>query len=139
MKMLWQRTAWVVAGGGALLAACWFLAGSGPEDVPFLPGCVFHAATGLNCPGCGMTRATFAVLHGRMGEAFRMNPLGMILLPVAFVGIGLEMLGWMRGRPLSVRLNFGIAGTWWVVGAIFAFWVLRNLPWFPFTFLSPPV
>ena len=29
-----------------------------------------------------MTRAAHAALHGRFGEAFRFNPLGMILLPV---------------------------------------------------------
>lgn len=139
MKMLWQRTAWVAAGAVALLAACWFLAGHGPANMPFLPRCAFHSVTGLNCPGCGMTRAAYAALHGRIGEAFWMNPLGVILLPMVLLGIGLETVGWMRGRPLPVRLHFGSAGAWCLVGGIFAFWMLRNLPWFPFTLLAPPV
>lgn len=139
MTALHTRSAWVVAGALVLVAAAVFLMRHGPAQVPFLPECLFHRFTGLNCPGCGMTRATHAALHGRLGEAFRMNPVGMMLFPVAMSGIGLEIVGWVRGRPLSFRLNPGIRGTWCLVALVFAFWFLRNLPWYPFTLLSPPV
>ena len=36
--------------------------------------CMFHNLTGLDCPGCGMTRAAHALLHGRLYQAFRFNP-----------------------------------------------------------------
>ena len=85
-----------------------------------------------------MTRAAYATLHGRLGEAFRFNPLGMILLPVACVGVGIEALGWVRGKPLPFRLNAGALGAWVIVWTVIGFWIFRNLPWWPFTLLSPP-
>jgi Protein of unknown function (DUF2752) len=85
-----------------------------------------------------MTRAAEATLHGRIGEAFRYNPVGMILLPLASIGIGIELLGWVRGRPLPFRLHFGAFGAKAILWLIVGFWILRNLPYWPFTLLSPP-
>ncbi len=131
--------AWcVLVGIFALATAAFFLHQRGPNGLSWFPGCTFHRLTGLNCPGCGMTRAAHATLHGRLGEAFRFNPVGMILLPLAAVGIGLEILGWVRGKPLAFRLNIGAVGAWAVVWIVIGFWVFRNLPWWPFTLLSPP-
>ena len=121
----------------ALAGAAILLREAGPNGLAWFPGCTFHRLTGLNCPGCGMTRAAHATLHGRLGEAFRFNPVGMILLPLACVGVGLETLGWVRGKPLLFRLNVGATGAWLIVWIVLAFWVLRNLPWWPFTLLSP--
>lgn len=35
--------------------------------------CPFNRITGLNCPGCGNTRALLALLHGRFGESIKYN------------------------------------------------------------------
>jgi Protein of unknown function (DUF2752) len=129
---------WAALGILALVGAAILLRQGGPNGLAWFPGCTFHRLTGLNCPGCGMTRAAHATLHGRFGEAFRFNPVGMILLPLAFVGVGLETLGWIRGKPLPFRLNVGAAGAWAIVWIVLGFWILRNLPWWPFTLLSPP-
>lgn len=37
--------------------------------------CIFHEFTGLYCPGCGGTRAFFALLHGHPVLSFRYNPV----------------------------------------------------------------
>ena len=39
----------------------------------FYPVCQFHRLTGLNCPGCGATRALYALLHGQLSTALRDN------------------------------------------------------------------
>ena len=104
----------------------------------WLPGCLFHRVTGFDCPGCGMTRATHAALHGRIGEAFRFNPVGMVLLPDAMIGLGLELAGWLRGKPLPIRFRIGGRWAWGVLGVLMAFWVFRNIPAWPFTLLAPP-
>lgn len=104
----------------------------------FLPHCMFHRLTGLNCPGCGMTRAVHAALHGRLGEAFRFNPVGMILFPAALAGIGAELIGWLRGKPLPLRFRVSRPWGWALVGVMIVFWILRNIPAWPFTLLSPP-
>ena len=110
---------------------------AGPHAA-WLPGCMFHKLTGFDCPGCGMTRATHAALHGRILDAFRYNPLGMILLPAALIGLGIETLGWVRGKPLPVRFRIGGNWVWGIFGLLMAFWILRNIPIWPFTLLAPP-
>ncbi|WP_057675753.1 DUF2752 domain-containing protein, partial [Xanthomonas citri] len=53
------------------------------SNSPF-PPCVFRAVTGCYCPGCGMTRALYALVHFDLPGAFAMNPaavLGLFILP----------------------------------------------------------
>lgn len=109
----------------------------GPS-APWFPGCLFHRLTGWECPGCGMTRAAYSALHGRWSEAFRFNPVGMVLFPAALTGIGLELLGWVRGKPLPPRFRVGGRWAWGFAGVLLVFWILRNIPGWPFTLLAPP-
>ncbi|MCX6878688.1 MAG: DUF2752 domain-containing protein [Verrucomicrobia bacterium] len=131
-----KRAIAVVLGTLMLGAGVYVLRQHGSEG--WLPGCAWRKLTGLNCPGCGMTRATVAVLHGQLGTAFRCNPLGMVLLPPALVGLALELSGWVRGKPWSSRLRLGASGGWIIAVTVIAFWILRNFPWWPFTLLAPP-
>jgi hypothetical protein len=131
-----NRALLVALGVLVLAMAAFHLRTQGPQ-ASLLPPCVFHRVTGLHCVGCGMTRATHAALNGRMFEAFAHNPLGMVLLPVALIAAALELLAWARGKPGGPRLRPGRRGLWWLVALIFAFWVLRNVPAWPFTLLAP--
>ncbi|MEY3895995.1 MAG: hypothetical protein RLZZ214_1515 [Verrucomicrobiota bacterium] len=133
-----QRAMWAAFGLFTVVFVAFLLREGGPGGMRWLPGCLFHNFTGLSCPGCGMTRAVHATLHGRFGEAFRFNPVGMILLPVAAVGVALEILSWVLGKPLPFRLRVGVAGAWILVGVVVGFWVMRNIPAWPFTLLAPP-
>ncbi|MES2439430.1 MAG: DUF2752 domain-containing protein [Verrucomicrobiota bacterium] len=133
-----DRALWVALGVLLAAFAAFSLRQNGPNGVPWLPDCMFHQFTGLHCPGCGMTRAAHATLHGNIGAAFRFNPVGMILLPTAFVGLGIEILGWARGTPLPFRLDVGARGAWTIAWIVIGFWILRNVPFWPFTLLAPP-
>ncbi|HCQ38607.1 MAG TPA: DUF2752 domain-containing protein [Verrucomicrobiales bacterium] len=110
-----------------------------PEtDGTFLPPCSFHEVTGLHCPGCGGTRAGHALANFRLGDAFKKNALLVVLLPFLVVGIGLEGAAWLKGptyRGPRVRLPGGLA--WWLLGGILGFWILRNVPLWPFELLAP--
>ena len=132
-----DRALWAALAVLALVTAAALLRQFGP-GVPWLPDCLLHDLTGLHCPGCGMTRAAHASLHGRIGEAFRFNPVGMVLLPLAGAGVGLEIAGWVRGRPLPIRLHLGAVGGWVILALVVGFWVFRNIPQWPFTLLAPP-
>jgi hypothetical protein len=50
--------------------------------------CIFKNVTGWACPSCGITRSVLSLLHGRIGEALWINPLGilaallLVLIPV---------------------------------------------------------
>ncbi|NUQ79317.1 MAG: DUF2752 domain-containing protein [Polyangiaceae bacterium] len=47
-----------------------------------IPLCPFAIVTRHPCPGCGLTRATLALLHGHFHEALRFHPLAVVVSPV---------------------------------------------------------
>ena len=47
--------------------------------------CIFHAVTGLNCPGCGISRMGMALLHLDLRTAYLYNRCVLILSPVIAV------------------------------------------------------
>ncbi len=117
-------------------AAVW-LYRQGPGLDGMTPGCMFRNVTGLLCPGCGMTRATHALMHGEVGAAIRFNPVGIVLFPVALAASGWEAVAWARGKPSPVRLMPGPRIACFLAAVVVGFWILRNLPWWPFTLLAP--
>ncbi len=105
----------------------------------WLPECLFHRWTGLLCPSCGMTRGVHAALHGRFLDALRFNPLGMVMLPVAVMGLGLVIAGWLRGQGLPARRwRPGVRGAWLLGSVVLGYWILRNISGWPFSLLAPP-
>ncbi len=54
-----------------------------PTSARFYPTCPIREFLGIDCPGCGATRALAALLHGHLAEALRLNALFVLLLPVA--------------------------------------------------------
>ena len=72
------------------------------------PLCPVAGTLGMPCPGCGLTRATLALLRGDVSGAFRFHPLFWLLTPL-FVGfVGVAVLELVRGptpqpRPALVR------------------------------------
>jgi hypothetical protein len=100
---------------------------------PF-PPCVFHAVTGLFCPGCGLTRAAHALVHLDVARAFEMNALAMVSAPIVALLIAREH-GWLPAG-ISERLRPFTTLMFWIP-VVLAFGVLRNLPWAPFSWLAP--
>lgn len=112
----------LTVGGGAIGA--WVYVNE-PGQSPWLPPCLFHELTGLHCPGCGNTRALHALLHGDVAAALSYNLLFLPMVAcVALLAIRPRLAG-----------NRWLCGT--VAGAVILFFVMRNLPWFPFTLLAP--
>ncbi len=99
--------------------------------------CMFYKVLHLYCPGCGAGRAATALVHLDLLTAMRQNILFVIFcLPcayyclkvyVAFV-FGKDVIPWWDAP----------APVYTAIGVIFVlFWILRNLPFFPFTLLAP--
>ena len=74
----------------ASVAGLFVLAG-----VVHFPLCPLASSFGIPCPGCGLTRATLALLHGDVRAALHFHPLVFLLAPlfIGFVGsAALELL-----------------------------------------------
>ncbi|WP_428961404.1 DUF2752 domain-containing protein [Micromonospora fluostatini] len=104
---------------------------SAPDAVP---SCLLKLTTGLDCPGCGGTRALWYVLHADIPAAARHHFLFVFALPfLAYLFVtwaGREAFGWrLPELRISPKMIGGFLGVW------LAFSVARNLPWAPFTSL----
>lgn len=98
------------------------------------PTCLLKLTTGLDCPGCGGTRALWYVLHADLPAAARHHFLFVFALPfLAYLFVawaGNQAFGWrLPELRISSKVIGGFLGVW------LAFSVLRNLPWAPFTSL----
>lgn len=99
--------------------------------------CTLHSLTGWCCVGCGATRATHDLLHGRLLSALSYNALWTLTLPAFATVGGLSLLRCARGRPLPAILDRPGLYLGYLAVAV-AFMALRNLPWHPFVLLAPP-
>ncbi len=66
--------------GIAVAPLAWVMPAPG-ETEPFT-FCLFTNLTGHHCPGCGMTRAVFCVLHGEFARAWACNRLVVVVFPL---------------------------------------------------------
>jgi hypothetical protein len=86
----------VAAMGGVLLAG--------------MPVCPMAAVLHIPCPGCGMTRATIAALHGHFAESFRMHPLAMIFTPMLGLYFAAHAVSYIRHG--ASRVDELLMGKW---------------------------
>jgi hypothetical protein len=107
-----------------------------PSGSRLFPRCPFNAVTGLHCPGCGSARALHHLLHGRLATAFSYNPLAVLMLPIlAYAACGYLVRWFGLKRLPTVRMR--PAWAWALLVVIVLYWVLRNVPAWPFTLLAP--
>ena len=69
--------------------------------------CGFKNLTGIDCPGCGLTRSWVAGMHGRISDSLRFHRLGWLLMLFAFLQIVRH--GVWLARP-AARKAVGIWG-----------------------------
>lgn len=120
---------WAALGAGAALALA-LVGAVDPRAAHFFPRCLVHVATGLHCPGCGSTRATHSLLHGRVADAWSMNPLFILAVPLIALLLWSERFS---AKPLGKRPWL----PWMVLATVVIFWVARNLPGPFFQQLAP--
>jgi hypothetical protein len=127
----------LVAGALLLAAAGAFvLATVPPTAASFYPKCVSHQLLGIHCPGCGLTRAAHSLLNGHLAQAFAYNPLLVLLSPYLLLALVRWTWFWLWGTEAR-RSLFPARYTWLILGVFIAYWVLRNVPAYPFTLLAP--
>lgn len=98
-----------------------------PSQYALTPPCAFRTFTGFACPGCGLTRAAHALLHGQYAQAFSLNPWGFVGGPLLAAFFAVPRF---TAPEASHRTRAVLA---WV-GAVLtvAFWIWRNSTAYPF-------
>ena len=96
-----------------------------PMESKFMPQCVFHHLTGLQCMGCGSQRVIHSLLHGDLKGAFQANALVTLSLPFIFFLIWLEIYRVKYSRLYAKVFSSSVI---WSIGIILALWFLiRNI------------
>ena len=102
------------------------------------PPCMFRTLTGLYCPGCGTRSALIQMAQGNIYAAFRLNPLTILALPTMVLFTVSQALTAFTGRSL-IRLRLHPALIWTLFALIVAYWIMRNIPVYPFKWLQPVI
>ena len=96
-----------------------------PMESRWMPRCVFHQLTGLQCMGCGSQRMLHALLHGDFAGAFRANLFGMLMLPV------IALMAWAEARrekhPAVYRRLFSPAAVYGLIVLMILWLILRHI------------
>lgn len=107
-----------------------------PVSQNFYPPCFFYLVTKCYCPGCGSLRALHQLLHGNVMEALQLNLL--MVLSLSFLGYSFlsDKIRILRKHPGPKRY----VSAFWIrlfLVIILLFWGLRNIPYYPFSWLAP--
>jgi hypothetical protein len=137
---LWKRVA-PVAGGCALAGAAVLVALNDPAKAGSgFPACQFRAATGLWCPGCGLTRGFHQLFNGNLLSALQHN----LFVPVVLIAVVAGWWWWLRTSWGRQPARLPTAAARWVrpgaiglVTMVVVYGVLRNIPVAPFPALAP--
>ena len=128
---------WVYAGAAlALLGGVAVLFTYDPASSGRFPQCPFYASTGFHCPGCGTLRALHQLSNGNLMAAFGLNPLMVLSLPFVAYSFMSKIAREVRGCALPTV--FVPSGWIWALFVlVISFWILRNIPVYPFSWLAP--
>lgn len=105
------RVVWAVLfllPAAVLALAAWLTpdpAGHGTHTQLGLPPCGFLLVTGLPCPGCGLTTAFSAMMHGDLVAAARANPFGVLLFAATAASLPVSLVGAVRALPILDTLD----------------------------------
>lgn len=121
-----------------LLAVCalGFVYLFNPSTSTLYPTCPFYWFTGCYCPGCGSLRALHQLTRGHLTTALGLNPLTVLSVPfVGYYFVSRAALA-VAGRPSRTFFIKPVLIRA-LLGVILVYWVVRNLPLYPFSLLAP--
>jgi hypothetical protein len=107
---------------------------SGGDTAVYLPGfsspmpgiCTSRRVLGIDCPGCGMTRAFISISHGQLTRAWQLNPASLVMylfvaVQIPWHGIQIWRLrnhrrpiqwNWVYLTPIGVVIMLMISWVW---------------------------
>lgn len=99
-----------------------------------LPVCPTNALLGITCPGCGVLRMVYSLLHGDLVAALQYNAVALVAMPLLLTAWAVWLLARWRGDriPVFTRYRWACAV---IVAVVLGWFVVRNIPVEPFTAL----
>lgn len=119
-----------------LLAGMVYLYYNKPQEKVWLI-CFVREITGYYCPGCGSGRACYSLLHGQFYQAFRYNPLLIILLPWLALYIAVCLVQWMLTGQEKISRRIPVWIPYVVLVILLIYGIVRNIDTYPFVLLAP--
>lgn len=107
-----------------------------PNEVDFLPKCPFYLATGFYCVGCGSQRATHQLLNFNFLGVLQQNLFYVFVLLLLVYHFTVSVLNKFFNKKIYNYLNHPKTPIIILI-IILLFWILRNIPIYPFTLLAP--
>lgn len=92
--------------------------------------CIIHEITGLFCPGCGITRAIFALLELDIKKAIKYNILIIVIFPFILIYIINYAYIWINDLKKDASKIFP-KPLWYILLIItIIFGIIRNINYF---------
>lgn len=99
-------------------------------QIQLMPKCPFYLLTGFYCPGCGSQRSLHEIFNFHFVEAISFNIVMVATIPFVIIELFLKIFKFKSF--LSYKYSAII-----VLTIILLFFILRNLPFEPFKYLTP--
>lgn len=104
--------------GSVIIILLSFLMKADDSNQVFLPGvsiampesCLSKMYGGIDCPGCGMTRAFIRISAGQFAKARQLNSASFVVY--LFVAI---QIPWHAMQLLRIRQGVGVVDSWWTI------------------------
>lgn len=107
-----------------------------PSKNTLFPKCMFHSLTGYYCPGCGSQRAVHSLLHldlaGVVHYNFLFLPAILLIIYHYLHPVLNHIFHWKLPNIFYYKQT-----PWIILGVVVVFWILRNIPVFPFSVMAP--
>ncbi len=68
------------------------------SSIPLPESCTARQFLGINCPGCGLTRALISISHGQFTDAWNFNPASFMVYLFVLV-----QLPWQASQMIRIR------------------------------------
>ena len=107
-----------------------------PNEVDFMLKCPLYKTTGIYCPGCGSQRATHHLLHFNFDKALQSNVLFILGIPIVSYHYAIPIVNSTFNTKYQSIFD-STRNLVVLLVLIIIFWVLRNIPQYPFTLLAP--
>lgn len=91
------------------------------------PLCPFRLLTGLDCPGCGLTRSVILAFHGRFAGSYMVHLLGIPLAVFFLVQIPYQLYTAFSSKPFETRSFLHPGLNYLVLGCLFLSWTLKTI------------